>query len=130
MFLVAQRVVIGGDEGINAYLHEHGERADWIWKLPNGVPDDDPGQVVREATSMRGRGRVAAFLDIAAPDGAILEDLRWGVDAVARLLEMDASLPLVVSAGPLFVRFELERGRRAQWFHELTSLFEASVALL
>jgi hypothetical protein len=130
MFLVVQRVVIGEAEGLNAYLHEHGERTDWVWELPAGIPVEDPGRLVREAVAMQGRGRVAAFLDIAAPDGAAPADLRWGIDAIARLLEMDASLPLVVSAGPLFVRFELERGRRARWSHELTSLFEAGVALL
>lgn len=67
MFLVVQRVVIGADEGLNAYLHEHGERTDWAWELPSGVPVDDPGRLVREVVAMQGRGRVAAFFSTSPP---------------------------------------------------------------
>lgn len=130
MLIIAQRVSTADAEGINAYLHEHGDRSDWAWALPPGVPDQDPGRLVRESTQIRGRGRVAAFLDIAGPDGVPVDDLRWGFEALGRLLEIDASLPLVIGAGPLFFRFELELRRRQDWQAELRALFDAGIELL
>lgn len=130
MFLIAQHVVTPEGSGINAYYHVHGPREDWVWEPPEDVPDDDPGQLYRSRIEIRGQGRIASYLDIAAPDGIPVPNLRWAHDAIAALIGAKAVFPIVVISGPIFVRYELELPLRANWHEELHVLLDAALALV
>lgn len=77
MFLVAQRVATPAGEGINAFYHEHGDRPEWVWEPPSGIPDRDPGKIVNQTLQVQGRGRVRSYLEIAAPYGTPARQLYW-----------------------------------------------------
>jgi hypothetical protein len=130
MFLVSQRVVTPGGEGINAFLHGHGPRPDWVWELPAGIPDEDPGQVADQILQVTGQGRVRSFLDIAAPDGTSAHQLQWAHDAIVALGNVGAQFPITVVSGPMFVRYNVELPLRADWHGELHTLLEAALALV
>jgi hypothetical protein len=130
MYLVAQRVVTPSNEGINTYLHMHGDRADWVWSPPADIPDQTPGQLVAESVTTRGMGRVASFLDIAAPDGTTRQQLWWAHDGVFALMRTGGVLPLQIVSGQMLVRFEVEFQRRPQWHEELHHLLDTALALV
>ena len=130
MYLVAQRVKTPGGEGINAYLHEHGVRADWVWSPPDRIPDQDPGQLVNNNVTTTGMGRVRSFLDIAAPDGSTKEQLWWAHDGIVALMRSGATLPLQLTSGTMLVRLEVEFQLQERWHDELHELLDAGLALL
>lgn len=129
MFLVAQHVVTPEGSGINAYYHVHGPREDWVWEPPKDVPEADPGELLDSRITVEGQGRIASYLDIAAPDGTPARNLRWAHDAIAALVGANAIFPIVVVSGPMFVRYELEPTLRANWRAELHELLDAALAL-
>src|SRR5690606_10257089 len=130
MFLVAQRVITPAGEGINAFYHTHGERPDWVWEPPDGVPDQVPGEMRNQAIQVQGQGRVRSFLDLAAPDGTSRQQLYWAHEAILALGRVGARFPLTVVSGPLFVRFELEFQLRNRWHEELHALLDAGLPLI
>jgi hypothetical protein len=129
MFLIAQHVVTPEGSGINAYYHAHGPRQDWVWQPPENIPDGDPGKLSRSKIEIEGRGRIASYLDIAAPDGTPARNLRWAHNAIAALIGAKAVFPIVVLSGPIFVRYDLELPLRANWHGELHALLDAALAL-
>jgi hypothetical protein len=123
MLLIAQRVTGPGGDGYNAYCHLHGPATHWVWELPEGVPDRNPGQQANSLLTIRGPGRVRSFLDLAFPDeGSLHEVLRWAHDSIIGLINVGSRLPLSVSSGPWFARFEVERGLIGEWHDELHRL--------
>lgn len=130
MLLVIQRVLTPAGTGINAYLHEHPARGDWVWEVPEDVPDRSPGRRVAEHAPIGGPGRVQSYLDVAVPDGAAEGVLMRVHDLVLAILGVEQHLPLVVKSGPLFVRFYVEASLVEGWHHELHELMEAGGALL
>lgn len=132
MFLVIQHVATAEQDGVNAYIHEHGPRNDWDWEPPRGVPDEDPGVVIDRLTrvTVQGRGRVRSYLDIAAPDGTPVSMLTRVYDVIASVLRAGGQFPLVVVSGPLFVRFEVEEALRYDWRAELRRLLDVGAELL
>jgi hypothetical protein len=130
MFVVAQRVVAPEGEGINAFYRAHGAQPDWVWEVPEGIPDGKPGDLKKESIQVRGQGRVRSFLDIAAPDGTSPEQLWWAHHAIVALAGVDARFPLVVVSGPVFVRYDLESQLLGVWHGELHALLDAALALV
>ncbi len=130
MLLIAQRVVTADSEGINAYQHLHGAREDWSMQPPADIPDGDPGALYSRMVTVTGRGRVVAYLDLAAPDDYPTTELEWALRAVDELMRLDPVLPLCITSGPLLVRFEVEKQRLSGWREELRTLFAACMRLL
>lgn len=130
MYLVAQRVITPDSEGINAYLHLHGDRTDWVWSPPTDIPDQTPGQLVAESVTTRGMGRVASFLDIAAPDETPRQQLWWAHDGICALMKTGAVLPLQIVSGQMLVRFEVDSQQQQHWHEELHHLLDAALALV
>lgn len=132
MFLVVQHVATAEQDGVNAYIHEHGVRDDWEWEPPPGIPDEDPGTVIDDLTrvTVQGRGRVRSYLDIAAPDGTPASLSSRVHDVVASVLRSGGQFPLVIVSGPIFVRFEVEEALRYDWRAELRRLLDVGAELL
>lgn len=132
MFLVVQHVATAEHDGVNAYVHEHGVREDWVWEPPAGVPDEDPGRMIDHLThvTVEGRGRVRSYLDVAAPDGTTVSVLARVHDVVAAVLRSGGQFPLVVVSGPIFMRFEVEAALRQDWRAELRRLLDVGAERL
>ena len=125
MLLVAQRVAGPGGDGYNAYRHRHGDIPGWGWTLPEGVPDQQPGEADGSAIEIRGPARVRSFLDLAFPDSQPFEAVNcWAYDALVSLVNAGSRLPISVAAGPWFARFEVEPGLVHEWHDELHRLLD------
>ena len=72
MYTTAHRVQRGESEGINRFLHLHGE--DFCWpKDASSLPEAAPGEEKRaEVELLPGGNRVRSYLDVLAPCAGVL----------------------------------------------------------
>jgi hypothetical protein len=128
MYLTAQRVVApsGGKSGINAFYYEHGRS----WRVPPpGVPDRDPGSLVRERVEVRPPGnRVRSYVDLVTPDGMGLPEIQQRFVTFLTTAK-GTSLPWTGIDGPCLFRVGMEQALARQWRHELAALLTASESL-
>lgn len=111
MYATAHRVRSGKDvEGINAFLHRHGQDAAWPAD-PSAIPERDPGQQVWDAVTVPPGGNdVLSYLDVIAPDGVGVEELDVALTGLwldLQAAEQDPPHPWAVLPNPLIYR----RGR-------------------
>jgi len=127
MYLTAQRVVSPstGREGINAYYYLH-VIGGWI-SPPE--PERDPGTLIRMLISVEPPGnRIRSWLDIVAPDEALLTDLRYALMTFISTNQR-SPLPWEQRMGSTLLRFGAEAALAHEWHHEIADLFRASEAI-
>jgi hypothetical protein len=117
------RCVPSGDEGINAFKYVHGR--DWL-EPPAGVPDDDPGRLVKYQFEVPpGGNRVRSFLDVIAPDSSEWEDVRAAIQGGLAL----SKPPMNFTYAACRIRFSLDEGLRPRWLEEFRQLLDRLHAL-
>lgn len=130
MLLVSQRISRApGLSEIESYHYAHPDADNWVWEVPEGIPDQNPGKLVTRS-GHKTSGRIQSYLDIAAPDGTSPESLYWSHEAIISLMGIGARFPLSIISGPMFVRFEIEPQMSDDWHPEFHTLFNSAVALL
>lgn len=117
-----------GEEGINAFLHLHGNGFPWPQE-PATLPDTNPGKTVRHQTSIPPGGNgVRAYLDILAPDGTSKEQLERALIELGRDLN-ERRNPTVFRHGAVVVRFGVELGLEGLRAQQLDMLVPAAMRL-
>lgn len=77
MYTTAHRVRRGDVEGINCFLHLHGEEFCWPDDA-SSVPESAPGEEKRSAVQLLpGGNRVRSYLDVLAPDTTSRALVSW-----------------------------------------------------
>jgi hypothetical protein len=130
MYLTAQHVrAPGGAEGINAFRYAHGAARTWEGLPPQGIPDQDPGNLVARNVVVPPPGnRVRSYLDIVAPDDAAWSEIRSAFIAFVSEAQR-GPFPWVGVSGRAFFRVSLERALSPQWQREIASLVQAVQAV-
>jgi hypothetical protein len=129
MYLTAHLVRSGdGEEGINAFLHLHGTGFAWPREVV-GLPDTNPGKVVRRQTSIPpGGNSVRAYLDILAPDGTSKKELEQALAALSLDL-IERRNPTVFHHDMVVIRFGVELGLEGLRQQQLDMLVPAAMRL-
>lgn len=85
MYVTAQRVRSGSEEGINVFRYLHRELSEALWE--SGFPDlqmilsQAPGYLVDYSTDIApGGNNVLSCLDVVAPDGGNVEGIRRAIE--------------------------------------------------
>ncbi|HEY3356067.1 MAG TPA: hypothetical protein VGQ83_22635 [Polyangia bacterium] len=111
MYVTAHWVKRQDEEGINAFLHAHGGTP-----LPTDVgllsrvPEETPGRLVAQRAQLPPGGNVVrAYLDVVAPDGTSVVEVRGVLDQLAEDLH-ERRNPTVFHRGSVLVRFGVEIG--------------------
>jgi hypothetical protein len=124
-YWTAHRVLSSsGTEGINVFIHAHGEDFSWPDDAAK-LPEANPGRLVDERTSVPpGGNRVRSYLDVLAPDGTREDEVRR---ALGKLSEHLASTPnpTVQRHGRVTLRFGTEAGLEERREAELLNLARA-----
>ncbi len=125
MYLTAHRLVTPlGDEGVNAFLHLHGDQFAWP-DDPAPLATSNPGEIVERNTEVPpGGNRVLAYLDVLAPDGTPAAEIRAALLALAGDLDGRAN-PTWSEQDRITVKFGVEKaierkGTRQSSLKELT----------
>lgn len=135
MYLTAHRVEdAAGRQGINAYCHRHGPEFPWpvdAWRLPQ----DNPGEQQDSREELPpGGNRVCSFLDVLAPDGTDVGQLRSALESLWLELVAAESVdgvtdptlpnPLGFRKGDISLRFGVDSSLMSMRALELTALDE------
>jgi hypothetical protein len=118
-----------GDEGVNAFLHLHGD--DFAWPADAAaVADTTPGRDVRRRIDLPpGTNQVQAYLDVLAPDRTPREELDAAMAAFERNLD-ECRNPTVVVFGAVTIRFGVEPRRDRMRGQDLGMLRTVAFSLL
>jgi hypothetical protein len=120
-----------GEEGINAFLHHHGADYPWpkeAWRLP----EERPGKIVKQAFDLRpGGNSVRAYLDVLAPDGTPVDQIRAALAIFEEEL-CERRNPTVFQHAPgrVTIRFGVEGNLEAVREERLRDLEAALLRLL
>jgi hypothetical protein len=128
VFLTAQRVVspLTAKSGINAFYYEHGS----AWRVPPaGVPDLDPGKLVRESVEVLPPGnRIRSYLDFVGPDGITPAEIQQRF-AMFLTRARESALPWAGIDGPCIFRVGIEEALAYGWRGEIAALLKVSLPL-
>jgi hypothetical protein len=129
MYLAVHLVRRGGDEGINAFLHEH--PADLSWPENSaGLPDTNPGTVIDSRIKLTpGGNEVRAYLDILAPNGTSPAKMSAALAALRRDLD-ERRNPTIFVLGDVTIRYGVELGLEKMREEQLETLARVGLDLL
>ncbi len=114
-----------GEEGLNGFLHLHGDS--FLWPAePWLLPESDPGELVWEHVELRpGGNRVRSYLDVLCPDPTTIEEVETALNSLWLELVTDetgssvgqGSLPnpVIYKRGAVVLRFGVEMGMKPNW---------------
>ena len=129
MYATAHVVRRDTEEGLNVFLHVHGE--DFAWPAEaSSLPEVQPGRVVvRRVDLPPGGNRVRAYLDVLAPDGTPLSEIQSALRALARDL-CERRNPTVFEAGRVTIRFGVESSLERLREEQLETLANSVLAVM
>lgn len=133
MYATAQRVRSEeGREGVNGFLHLHGEDFPWPpepWRLPEQEPGDQVGEYIEVPP---GGNTVRSYLDVLAPDGTPASEIDAALAGLWLELSADAEgraaaheplpNPVVYRRGPVVLRLGVEGPLLASRAAEMAAL--------
>ena len=129
MYIAVHRVVSpSGDEGINVFLHEHGQS--WGKTQVADIPSKNPGKLVERLVELEpGVNRVRSYLDIAMADGASWPEVE------AELLRTLSTnpvqrLPWSIAHEGRFFALYMDPDLAQSWQNELAMLIHAVRSML
>jgi hypothetical protein len=116
-------------EGINAFLHVHGNRFLWPDDA-SSLPDTTPGKTVLHRTDLPpGGNKVRAYLDILVPDRTPREEIEQALKDFSRDLR-ERRNPTVFNQGVVTIRFGVELALEALRAQQLEMLTHPALQLL
>ena len=129
MYTTAHRVQRGESEGINRFLHLHGE--DFCWpKDASSLPEAAPGEEKRaEVELLPGGNRVRSYLDVLAPDSTSRALVSWVLTVFGEDLNERLN-PTVFRLEGVTIRFGVDFSMLDRRGEEFGALAEAVRELL
>jgi hypothetical protein len=130
MYLTAHLVrSANGSEGINSFLHRHGENFVWPDDAST-LPEQNPGPIVASNISVSpGGNSVRAYLDVLGEDGLENAEIAQAIGMLRQDLA-ERRNPTVFRFGRITVRFGTEPGLSAMREQYLEMLNGAAAKLL
>ena len=126
MFLTAQRVAQGREQGVNAFLYLHNR--DISDEDPVALLDAPPGTLQVQMEELpSGGNRIRSFLDLVVPDQAT----RASIEALLDLFDhrkAPASFPWVLRFGTAAARLHMDMALATVWQEEVEALVELTRA--
>jgi hypothetical protein len=121
MYLTAQRPAadVAHPLGINAYYYMHNLR--WAGHVPRALPQPRFVRGHESVPKVQGQARrIRSYLDIFAPDDAVVEEVQRSVYHLDRNILSDGGhSPWVHVCGRVTVEFDIEAGLANVWRAEL-----------
>jgi hypothetical protein len=129
MYIAVHLVKRGAEEGINAFLHEHPAAFPWPANAAD-LADSNPGKVVDRRIDLQpGGNKVRAYLDILAPNGTSVADIRSALRELRRVLDRQRN-PTTFAVGQITFRFGVELGLEKIRGEQLGSLADVGTDML
>ena len=128
MYITAHVVKRNGEQGINTFLHHHGQNFPWP-EDASVLPETNPGEIISKKIQITpGGNRVSAYLDILAPDDATYENIS---NAVTALLDdlLERKNPTVFKYQNILIRFGVDIGLQPMREEQFKQLYDSALGL-